>query len=66
MSFSATVLYPAEAGWIWPLSILLAVQQPMSVFVFTSAHCNCAVWLGHCCQLKSMLLLASAVMIQDT
>lgn len=34
-SFSAVVLYPAEAGRMWPLSVLLAVQQPMSVLVFT-------------------------------
>lgn len=36
--FSAALLYLAEAGWMWPLFILLAGQQPMSIFVFTFAH----------------------------
>lgn len=65
-TFLVSVLFLPKAGRMYPFSLLSAVQQPMSVFVFTSAGFNSAVWRCQCCQFKILLLSVSAVMIQDT
>lgn len=57
--FSPSVLFLPKAGRVCPLSILSALQQPLSFFVFTSAGFNSAVGWCQCYQFKIMPLSAA-------